>query len=55
MPVLIGIAVWFGLAGVAAAGWSRFFSRTKPVPLPEDADVWLTAPAEHEMPHRGVA
>ena len=30
--ILLVIAAWFGLSGVAAVGWSRFHTRVGPTP-----------------------
>jgi hypothetical protein len=38
MGILLGIAAWFGLAGVLAAGWARFFRRVGPTPRLEGID-----------------
>lgn len=42
MTVLTVLAVWLGLSGAAAIGWSRFFRKTRPIPLPRVASVRLS-------------
>jgi hypothetical protein len=55
MGILLAIAAWFGLAGVLAAGWARFFRKVGPVPLPHSRKDATPHPEEREERHWGVA
>jgi hypothetical protein len=32
--ILLGIAAWFGVAGIIGVGWARFHRRVGSMPLP---------------------
>jgi hypothetical protein len=55
MTVLTVLVVWLGLSGATAIGWSRFFQRTKPFPLPRATSVRLSDPEGLETAHGEVA
>jgi hypothetical protein len=55
MEILLVIAAWFGLAGVFAAGWTRFFRKVGPVPLPHSMKDAPPRPEERKEGQQDIA
>jgi hypothetical protein len=63
MGILLALIAWVGLAGIIAAGWSRFFRRAGSTPLPDalrNRPIVLDTPNEDHRDtskedHRGIA
>lgn len=55
MGILLAIVAWFGLAGVLAAGWTRFFRKVGPVPVPHSMKDAPRHPEERKEGQQDVA